>query len=68
MPVRKRTLTRRQALDECAQAWLDGEKHPGVWAIFKYSSDERQALWDQHGDKEAMHWDQTMFLPQPIDN
>jgi len=60
MPVRKRNLTRRSALDESAQAWLRGEKS----GFFEFKpTDELEALWNEYVD-ENMFWGPGM--PRPI--
>ncbi len=60
MPIRKRTLSRRQALDSNAQAWLRGE--PCGFFMFK-PQDELEALWEEYGDKDNMFWRSRYCLP-----
>lgn len=69
MPVRKRNLTRRAALSQTARDWLDGDPNCSVFFRGK-PIDELAELWEQYGDKEAMHWDRSMRfqLPVPINN
>lgn len=68
MPVRKRSLTRRQSLSAEAQAWLDGDQRGCGFFMFK-PDEELQALWHEYADKDNMCWHpKQMLLPQPIDN
>ncbi|KRQ16720.1 hypothetical protein AOQ71_04600 [Bradyrhizobium manausense] len=61
MPVRKRKLNKRQTLSASAQAWLRGE--PCGFFAYK-NADELEALWNEHGDKEAMFWQRGMLRPR----
>jgi hypothetical protein len=60
MPIRKRNLSRRQALDSNAQAWLAGK--PCGFFMFK-SQGELQQLFDEYGDHENMFWRSRYCLP-----
>ena len=65
MPIRKRNLSRRQALDSNAQAWLRGEP----CGFFKYKSQEElQKVWDEFGDHENMFWESRYCLPAKREN
>lgn len=60
MPVRKRNLSRRSALDSDAQAWLQGEKS----GFFEFKPREELAtLWEEYGDTSAMFYRCGMTHP-----
>jgi len=68
MPSRRRgNFARRQTLSANAQAWLRGDKENcSVFFRLKHQ-DELEALWNEYGDSDAMHWKRGMRLPEPID-
>jgi hypothetical protein len=65
MPVRQRKLNKKQALESDARAWLRGEEEN---VLFRGKpTEELSRLWDEYGEKEKFHWDESMRfqLPQP---
>ena len=64
MPVRKRNLARREALNPDEEAWLRGDRDCG---FVEFRPDEElQALFDSHGDHDALHWEPSMRFPEPV--
>src|SRR4051812_14678345 len=63
MPVRKRSLKRRGALDADEEAWLRGDPNCG---FVEFMPTERlEAFWDAFGDHDAFVWRRGMDRPNP---
>lgn len=63
MPVRKRNMSKRSALDEPARLWLDGDERCG---FYKFRTQEQlAAVWRDHGEEEKMFWRSRYHLPIP---
>ena len=66
MPSRRRSnFQRRQTLDSNVQARLRGAR--GGFTQFKPEA-EREALWNEHGDDNAMFYRRGMSHPIPIED
>lgn len=63
MPVRKRNMKRRSAINADQEAWLRGERHCGF--IEFLPDDQLEALWEGHGNHDAFYWKRGMDRPVP---
>jgi hypothetical protein len=63
MPVRKRNVKRRAALDADEEAWLRGD--PCGFVEFM-SWDQLEALWESNGDRDALVWERGMCRPVAV--
>jgi hypothetical protein len=65
MPVRRRNLKCRAAIDADEAAWLVGD-HDCGFVQFKHW-DQLEDLWEKHGDTDNFHWHRGMYFPEPIE-
>lgn len=62
MPVRKRSVKRRAAVDADEEAWLRGDYHCGFVEFRPW--EKLEELWEVHGDKANYHRKRGMSRPE----
>lgn len=65
MPVRRRNIKRRTALEDTELAWLAGDRSRGCGFVPFLDDETLTELWEAHGDHENMHWCPGMYAPEP---
>ena len=61
MAIKRRRSKHRAGLSADQLAWLAGSQDCG---FIQFQMDQQlRALWDEHGDKENMVWNEGMYLP-----